>query len=115
MKILASYSLRYLVALMAVGAASAALPRASGSPIYSSVVLADNPIGYWRLGETSGPTAFDSSGLGHNGTYTGGVTLGVPGAIVDDPNTAARFNGSTGYVAVPGGPFNMANNFTLEA
>ena len=26
-------------------------PPVSADPIYSSVVLADNPVGYWRLGE----------------------------------------------------------------
>jgi hypothetical protein len=90
--------------------------RVSASPIYSSVILADNPQGYWRLGEAPGSTtALDSSPFGRNGTYMGGVTLGVAGAIVADPNTAARFNGSTGYVNIAGAPFNYANNFSLEA
>jgi hypothetical protein len=105
-----------MAALMLLGTMGAAAQRAAASPIYSSVVLADNPIGYWRLGETNAQTtAFDSSGFNRHGTYVGGVTRGVPGAIVDDLDTAARFDGSTGYVNIPGGPFNLANNFTLEA
>src|SRR4051812_1334419 len=55
---------------------------------YSSAVLALSPIAYYRLGESSGTTAADSSGNGLNGTYNGGVTLGQPGGIFGDPDTA---------------------------
>ncbi len=65
------------------------------------MVLGDSPIAYWRLGETSGTTAVDSSGHAHSGTYLGGVALGVPAALVGDPDKAARFNGSNGMVQVP--------------
>lgn len=89
-------------------------PPVSANIIYSSVVLADNPIGYYRLGESPAQTtAQDSSPFARNGTYNGVVTRGVPGAIVDDPNTAAAFAG--GFVGIPGGPFNLANSFSLEA
>jgi hypothetical protein len=64
-------------------------------------VLADGPIGYWRLGERSGTNAVDATGNGHAGTYLGGVTLGVPAALVGDTDTAARFNGTNGMVQVP--------------
>jgi hypothetical protein len=43
----------------------------------------------------------DSSGHGRNGTYSGGVTKGVAGAIANDTNTAALFDGSTGLVTIP--------------
>ena len=86
-----------------------------GTLTYSNAVLADHPVGYWRLGESGGATAADSSGFGRDGTYIGGVTLGVPGAIPADPNTAVRFDGSGSYVDIAGGPFNFPNNFTLEA
>jgi hypothetical protein len=59
--------------------------------IYSTTVLADNPTGYWRLGEASGSTAADSSGNGNHGTYLNGVDLGQPGAIANDPDTSAGF------------------------
>lgn len=63
---------------------------------YSDAVLAKNPIAYWRLGETSGTTAYDSVG-GHHGTYEGEYTLGNPGAFSDsgDSDTALQ-NGSGG-------------------
>ena len=38
-------------------------------------VLADQPIAYWRLNETSGDLMVDLAG-GHNGTYTGGPVQG---------------------------------------
>jgi hypothetical protein len=59
-------------------------------PDYRSTVLADNPVLYWRLGEAPGATtAADSSPNNRPGTYSGSPTLGVPGLIVNDPNTAA--------------------------
>jgi Concanavalin A-like lectin/glucanases superfamily/Fibronectin type III domain len=36
-------------------------------------------VGLWHLDETSGTTAYDSSGHGHDGAISGPVTLGVPG------------------------------------
>ena len=69
---------------------------------YSLVVLADAPINYYQLDETSGTTASDSSGNGNTGTYTGvGVTYGVSGAIVKDSDTAITFNGTSGDISLP--------------
>jgi hypothetical protein len=34
-------------------------------------VIKDSPIGFWKLDETSGTLASDSSGCGNNGTYSG--------------------------------------------
>jgi hypothetical protein len=55
---------------------------------YSMAVLADNPIGYWRLGETNGSIAYDFAG-GHDGLYTN-VNLGVPGFDPSDSDTAIQ-------------------------
>ncbi len=70
---------------------------------YSSVVLAKGPVGYWRLGEASGPSAADASGNGYDGTYLGNPTFGQSGAIVNDPDTAIGLNGpdSRDYVEIP--------------
>jgi hypothetical protein len=57
-------------------------------------------LGYWRLGESSGTTAMDATGQ-HNGTYTGGATLGAPGAILGDPDTSVSLDGSAGRIALP--------------
>ncbi len=61
------------------------------SPAYSEEVLADSPMLYWRLGETSGSTAEDSSTNNRDGTYDG-PTLGVTGLLVGDADKAASFN-----------------------
>lgn len=63
---------------------------------YVAAILADAPLAYWRLGESSGTVAADSSGNGHTGTYVGGPTLGVTGALFSDPDTAVAFNGGQG-------------------
>lgn len=79
--------------------ANLAIPSAPTSP-YDQVVENDGPAGYWRLGETSGTIAKDEMGS-HDGTYLGGVTLGVVGAIPKNTNTAASFNGNGQKVDVP--------------
>jgi Concanavalin A-like lectin/glucanases superfamily len=69
---------------------------------YPTEVMSDSPVGYWRLGDpVGGTTAFESSGRGPNGVYTGGYTLGATGALSGDSDTAVTLNGSTGYVALP--------------
>ena len=56
------------------------------------------PTGAWaRRRDASRPT----STARNPGTYTGGVTLGQPGALVGDPNTAVSFDGVNDYVLVP--------------
>ena len=84
-------------------------PRSNGSSdatadTYAGTILADHPVGYWRLGESMGLVAHDASGQGFDGTYEGGVTLGVPGAIANDPDTAVTLDGSTGFVRIPNAP-----------
>ena len=60
-------------------------PYTSPSPAYSSLVGATpNLAGYWRLGDTTGSTATDSSGANHNGSIGSGITLGQAGALVND-------------------------------
>lgn len=63
---------------------------------YQDEVLADSPIAYYRLGETSGTVANDSSGYNRNGAYSAtGVTLGVAGLLSGDTDKAAYFDPAT--------------------
>lgn len=78
--------------LLAVPAAHAA------TTAYQTAVLGDNPYLYYRLGETSGTTAADTSGNGRSGTYTGSPTLGEPGAATVG-DTAVTFDGINDYAA----------------
>src|SRR5262245_40894099 len=66
----------------ATGAGGQSGGGTSGSG-YTAAVLADQPLGYWRLGEAPGAaTAIDSSGNDHPGSYFGpALVLGVEGAI----------------------------------
>ncbi|HWX20326.1 MAG TPA: LamG-like jellyroll fold domain-containing protein [Candidatus Binatia bacterium] len=85
--------------------ASSTLTVLSPSPA-TAQVLAGNPVGYWRLNETAGPTAYDSAN-NFNGTGEGGVAFGVPGAGppvftgFEAGNLAAQFNGSNSDIALP--------------
>jgi PKD repeat protein len=65
---------------------------------YPLTILNDDASLYWRLGDSSGTAASDLAGA-NTGNIKTGVTLKAPGAIHDDPDTAAAFNGSSGYVA----------------
>ena len=72
-------------------------------------MLADSPVAYWRLGESSGSVAAATVGA-TAGAYQGGVTLGALGALAGDANTAAGFDGSDDKVAM-GDPATGALDF----
>jgi PKD repeat protein len=64
---------------------------------YRDVVLGTpGLLGYWRLGEPAGATAIDELGARPGAYAAQGVTLGRPGALPADPNTAAAFDGTAG-------------------
>jgi hypothetical protein len=92
--------------------------RPGTSPAYTALVTADAPVGWWRLGETSGTTAADASGNGRTGTYSGAITLNQPGALTlgGDTNASALFPGtnSTARVEVPDHASLDLNAFTVE-
>ena len=51
---------------------------------------------YWRLGESSGAVAQDTTGA-HNAVYVNGVTLSQGGALIGTNDTAAHFDGVNDY------------------
>src|SRR5512140_1939118 len=79
------------LSLIALLSASAILP-AKGD--YQSQVLAQNPIGYWRLNETNQPPAADiATNRGSLGTTAAGYYLRtsshpMDGAVAGSTNTA---------------------------
>jgi hypothetical protein len=100
------------------GPATNTIPTpAKGS--YEAAVTADAPVSWWRLDEAPGSThMWDSMGR-HDGYYTNisgnPVTLGVPGALFNDPDTAASFDGtSASYGVVPFSPALNAASGTIE-
>ncbi|HXC76943.1 MAG TPA: N,N-dimethylformamidase beta subunit family domain-containing protein, partial [Candidatus Acidoferrum sp.] len=86
-------------------------PAPPGTPYYNAVRSESTLRAYWRLGESRGTTAFDATGT-YNGTYVNGPNLGSPGAIVNDPDTAATFNGSNQRVTLPTLP--SVGDFSIE-
>lgn len=71
----------------------------SGGLTYQQTIVADVPLIYTRLGESSGATAVDIM-LNHDGTYTGTVTYSQTGAISGDANTAVNFGANPGSVGM---------------
>jgi YD repeat-containing protein len=84
---------------------------------YETDVTSDTPWVYYRMGEGSGTTLNDSSGHGVNGSYSSsGVSYGLTGPITNDSETAAEFDGSSGYASVPADSYlNPTSQITLEA
>jgi hypothetical protein len=101
---------------------ASATPRADAGPrpdggdeaVYANVVLEDDPVGYWRFGESGGTTAIDEVGQAHPGTYHGGFTLGVAGIAGSDG--ALGLDGASGCVVI-GDAFRFAGRvpFSVEA
>ena len=74
---------------------------------FAEEVLADGPIGFWRLGEALGSvTAADASGNGNHGSCSGTITFGQPGFHGGD--TAALFAGIPGPAGFIIGSLNLA-------
>jgi hypothetical protein len=81
---------------------------------YQSVILADTPVGYWRLNDTDG-VCRDESGNALDGTYAGAVTTGEPG--IPGGGTCCHFDGAGGtYANVPHNTaLDVGDVFSLEA
>ncbi|HVT26923.1 MAG TPA: right-handed parallel beta-helix repeat-containing protein, partial [Lacipirellulaceae bacterium] len=77
--------------------------------------LLDSPLVFYKLDETTGSIANDSSGNGRDGTYTGGVMLGAPGGLNDPSNYAATFDGVNDYIAVPSPAAFATSQVSIEA
>ncbi|MBW4718076.1 signal peptidase I [Saccharothrix obliqua] len=95
---------------------TAASWKTAALPAYPSAVLADKPQYYYRLEETAGPTANDSSGNGYHAQFRGSPQYGVPGALTSTPSAkAAAFPSNTaiGFTTTTARP--VSSVFTWEA
>lgn len=85
---------------------------------YSQKLLGISPanlLAYWKLDETSGATAYDSSGNGRNGTISG-ATLGAAG--IGDGLTAMSFDGVNDFINIYSASLSgayMPNSMTILA
>lgn len=82
-----------------------------GAASYATEVATDSPIVWWRLNETVGTIAADSSGNSSTGTFVNTPTLGVPGFTADG-NFAATFAQANDSKVV--GNVSIANDFSTS-
>lgn len=74
-----------------------AIPNFVAGPDYADRVLAQLPLGYWKLAEGGGSDVLDSSGNGYDGTYTG-ITWG--GEIPPQGGVCPTFDGVNDFANV---------------
>lgn len=87
----------------------------AAASFYRAQVMSDGPVAYWRLGETSGTAAIDETAT-VNGTYAGGYTRGVAGALAADTDRAVDLNGISGRISVPNvAALNLTSQVSIEA
>jgi concanavalin A-like lectin/glucanase superfamily protein len=82
---------------------------------YAAAVFTDEPVSWWRLGESSGSTAVDQTDA-NPGTYAS-ASLGATSLLATVANdTAATFNGSSTRVEIDDdGSLDLTSAFSLEA
>jgi len=73
------------------------VPGSAPPADYTTEVMADSPVAWWRLDEASGTVANDATGTNH-GTYAG-ATLNQTPLIVS--GASVRFSGSSSGIAIP--------------
>ena len=90
-----------------LSAAQVSAHDAARTGAYAATVLADAPVGYWRLDDSAGPSA--AAAVGSAGSYVGSVGYAVPGAVTG--SSAVHLSPTLGYIAVPR---LVADDFSLE-
>jgi len=102
------------IALPLAAAVTLMVVATSDASTYTSAVLADNPVGYWRFEEQSGTVAVDNSASGlYPGTYTGTPTFGLPGIDINSvrlPGPGTPSPVTVGYYP----ELNPAGSFSFE-
>lgn len=74
------------------------LPAQAQPAPYPAAILADGPVGYWRLDMPG--NADDISGRLNHGTYLGSLQSGVAG-LTADGDAAVQLDGLDDYIAIP--------------
>ena len=100
----------FAVAMMGLYVAPS-LAQADAAADYRAAVLADNPVSYWRLNDTSGSTAVDEEN--HNSGQISGATLGEPGPFAGSGSMRFEGNGDVNLGTDPS--LRPPSNWTVEA
>ncbi|MEU4494504.1 LamG-like jellyroll fold domain-containing protein [Streptomyces sp. NPDC023998] len=84
--------------------------------LYRSMVLDENPVAYWRLGETQGSvgTSQAPSRTGLNEIFHRDVQLGQPGAIAGTSDTGVTFQGADSYTELPENTLRASTFLSVE-
>jgi PKD repeat protein len=70
------------------------------TPVPAAIRSQPSLQAYWRMGDQVGPRLLDHAGTRH-ATTAGGPTLGTPGALAGDPDTAVSFDGLNDTASAP--------------
>lgn len=81
---------------------------------YRDIIIADGPVAYWRLGETTGTVAVDETG-NHNASYVNSPTIGAPGLLSNDSDTAVLLDGVSHHLLAGSSLLASRSSFTIEA
>ena len=79
---------------------------------YSSAVLSDSPVAYWRMGDTGNVIVDEVSS--RTGSLSSGNTTGASGAIVGDSDTAISSGPGGGTISVAYDAALDSPTFTIE-
>ncbi|GHF66160.1 hypothetical protein GCM10010218_54560 [Streptomyces mashuensis] len=84
--------------------------------LYRSMVLDQNPVSYWRLGESQGAIAASDapSRTGLNQALYRDVKLGAAGAVSGTSDKGAAFDGGNSYVELPEDTLRTSTFLTTE-
>jgi hypothetical protein len=85
------------------------------SQSYAEMVLADQPLGYWRLSDGPSEIAVDASGHGLNGRYCGALRTNQPGLFAGSDDYGVRVLGgdAPGWIEID--DVEVPASFTVEA
>jgi len=90
------------------------VPAGTATPsTYRAAVMAEAPVKYWRLGETSGTIGYDQVGA-DDLTLDPSAVRGAAGALIGDPDAATTFVGGTRPASTTGTAVLGSQNFTIE-
>jgi hypothetical protein len=91
------------ISIVDSGAGNAVTISVTGGAAYSELALSDRPTRYYRLNDTSGSTAVDSSSAASNGTYNNTPTLNQASMLYSGEGASVSFNGTDETMTFSGG------------
>jgi hypothetical protein len=90
-------------------------PAETASEQYAAAIMADHPLGYWRLSDGHREVAADASGNGLNGRYCGSIRTAQPGLFEGATDSGVRLLGASapGWIEIDN--VELPASFSFEA